>query len=306
MLPYHKGISLALTESLHRMLKKLNELHLINFLSALLIGIAVGLPDSPLRIPLSLLLVLFSPGYALIAALYPRREDLSTAERVALSLGTSLAIVALIGLGLNFLPWGVRLIPILVSLASFIAICSALAARARSRLHPTERFTIEIQSLLGYLRKVSWGPAAVAAVIIAAITLAGWRLYAANSHTGETFTEFYVLNDSGKAEAYPDWIAAGKPAEVILGIINKEMRRATYRITIRANGRPEITLGPFPLGTGERWEKKVQVSLPQPGAHQEIEFLLFKDSISVPYRRLHLWINVLPRSGVFRLRPQKV
>ena len=278
------------------MLKQLSELHLLNLLSILLVGIVIGLPHSFLRIPLSLPFVLFSPGYALIAALYPRRDDLSGAERIALSLGASLAIVALIGLGLNILPWGVRLIPVLVSVAGVTTVCSILAAQARSRLAQTERFTIDIRRLLGQLRKVSWGQVAVAGIIIAAAVIAVWQLYSIESRTGETFTEFYVLNDSGKAEGYPDWVLAGTPTEVILGIINREMSRTTYTIAIRAHDRPEATLGPFSLEREEKLERKVQLNL-SAGAHQEIQFLLFKDGSSIPYRRLHFWINVMPRKS---------
>jgi len=52
---------------------------------------------SPIRIILGLPLVLFLPGYSLIAALFPRKDDLDGIERVALSFGLSIAIVPLIG-----------------------------------------------------------------------------------------------------------------------------------------------------------------------------------------------------------------
>lgn len=59
-----------------------------------------------LRVPIGLLMVLFVPGYVLIAALFPKREDLDGIERIALSFGLSIAVVPLIGLGLNYTPWG--------------------------------------------------------------------------------------------------------------------------------------------------------------------------------------------------------
>lgn len=74
-----------------------------------------GLSESVLRNILVLPLVLFLPGYALIAALFPAKSNLDGIERTALSFGLSIAIVPLMGLGLNYTPWGIRLLPILIS-----------------------------------------------------------------------------------------------------------------------------------------------------------------------------------------------
>ena len=72
-------------------------------------------------------LVLFIPGYALIEALYPKRE-LDELTRFALSIGLSLALVPLTGLVLNYTPWGIRLLPVIVSIAGLTAtfLCAAL------------------------------------------------------------------------------------------------------------------------------------------------------------------------------------
>jgi len=62
--------------------------------------------------------VLFVPGYSLIEALYPKREELEPLERFALSIGLSLALVPLVGLVLNYTPWGIRLTPVTLSLST--------------------------------------------------------------------------------------------------------------------------------------------------------------------------------------------
>lgn len=71
------------------------------------------------RYVIGTLFVLFLPGYLTTEALYPRRDDITPLERVALSIGLSLAIVPLIGLLLNYTPWGIRLVPILISLTVY-------------------------------------------------------------------------------------------------------------------------------------------------------------------------------------------
>lgn len=70
-----------------------------------------------LRYFLGSIFVLYIPGATFIEALYPRGVELEGLERLALSIGLSLALVPLVGLVLNYTPWGIRLVPITVSLA---------------------------------------------------------------------------------------------------------------------------------------------------------------------------------------------
>ncbi len=62
--------------------------------------------------------VLFLPGYVSIEALFPKKE-IDDLERLALSIGLSLAIVALIALLLNYTPWGIRLNSTITSIAAY-------------------------------------------------------------------------------------------------------------------------------------------------------------------------------------------
>ncbi|MEZ0290291.1 MAG: DUF1616 domain-containing protein [Sulfolobales archaeon] len=75
---------------------------------------------TPLRYVLGTLYVLLLPGYSIVEALYPGERDLRPLERVALSIGLSLAVVPLVGLILNYTPWGIRLEPVVFSLAMLI------------------------------------------------------------------------------------------------------------------------------------------------------------------------------------------
>jgi hypothetical protein len=88
------------------------------------------LPLVVLRWILGSVFVLFIPGYVTVEALFPKGRDLNGIERFALSVGLSLALVPLIGLLLNYTPWGIRLTPIVISLAIF-TIGLSLVALAR-------------------------------------------------------------------------------------------------------------------------------------------------------------------------------
>ncbi|MCW3134407.1 MAG: DUF1616 domain-containing protein [Methanophagales archaeon] len=123
--------------------KDLTLVILLTFLCILFVVIP-PLNDTPVRIILGLPLVLFLPGYALIATLFPRKDDLDGIERIALSFGLSIAITPLLGLALNYTPFGIRLSPVLIVLSVF-TIALAIGAYIRRAMIPEEdRFVVDI------------------------------------------------------------------------------------------------------------------------------------------------------------------
>ncbi len=78
----------------------------VNLIVLILVLIITVIPIKSVRIFLGLLFVLFLPGYIFVAALFPKKADVDSIERVALSFGLSIAIVPLIGLILNYTPLG--------------------------------------------------------------------------------------------------------------------------------------------------------------------------------------------------------
>ena len=79
--------------------------------------------------------VLYIPGYSLIEALYPKEEELKPIERLALSIGLSLALVPLVGLVLNYTPWGIRLTPIYYSLSLLTLFLLIVALVRKYEIH---------------------------------------------------------------------------------------------------------------------------------------------------------------------------
>ena len=96
-----------------------------------------------MRVLLALLLVLFLPGYSLIAALFPRRDDLDGTRTIALSFALSIAVVPLIGLLLNYTPHGIRLVPVLLGLSLFTVLLALIACVRRAWISEAERFVVE-------------------------------------------------------------------------------------------------------------------------------------------------------------------
>lgn len=87
-----------------------------------------------LRQVLGVIFVLYLPGYIFIKVLFPAKvpiktssENLDTIERIALSFGMSLALVPIVGLILNYTPWGIRLAPITLSLLMLTTVFATAA-----------------------------------------------------------------------------------------------------------------------------------------------------------------------------------
>lgn len=85
---------------------------------------------------------------------FPKEDEMEGIERIALSIGLSIAVVAIIGLVLNYTPWGIRLGPILVAISSFTLIFAAVTAARRKttvteyKNIPIDRFTVNFLLLI--------------------------------------------------------------------------------------------------------------------------------------------------------------
>jgi uncharacterized membrane protein len=255
---------------------------------------------SVVRIPLGLLMVLFVPGYTLIAALFPKMKDLDGIERVALSFGLSIAVVPLIGLGLNYTPWGIRLTPVVVSLAIFTILMALAARQRRQSLPEEERFATNFRAATNSLKaeiladeKSRLDKAlTIILVITIMLSIAALVYVIVTPKQGEKFTEFYILGPGGKAYDYPTSVLAGNKSTVIVGVVNHEYALVNYSMWISLDNTSILSRN-MTLQHNETWEKPVTYVLNKTGDEQKLELLLYKeDNYTGPYRDLHLWVNV--------------
>lgn len=243
------------------------------------------------------LFVLFIPGYSLIAALFPKKNDLSGIERLALSFGLSIAITPLIGLVLNYTPYGIRLNPILISLSILTLFLCAVALFRRIRIPDENSFSVDFT---GFYRsfKGSLGGSqkdkilSVILILSILVAISSTVYIIVKPKEGEKFTEFYILGPDGKASNYPGNLTPGEEGKVIIGIVNHESIPTTYQLVITINGTvvDEMTVK---LNDEEKKEIPYTFTAGDPGV-KKMDFLLFMmpDNNNV-YRSLHLWINIL-------------
>ena len=275
----------------------------------LLISMGLGLvmvplalfTQGPVRATIGFPFMLFLPGYTLVAALFPRKTDLPGIERLAYSLGLSLALIPLVGIALNFTPWGIRLLPPLLSLTLVIVTLAGFAIYRRESLAPNEDWTAPMRSTPSAAVQLWRAQGRLARVMAATLAIAsvgfGATLVTAMTtpRATDSFTEFYLLGATGQADSYPQRLAPGQEAQVTLGITNQENQAAVYRVDVLLDGEKISEIRPFELDNQGRWQQTVTFRATKSGGRQMLQFLLYRGGSDQPYRSLHLWIETLGR-----------
>jgi hypothetical protein len=219
-----------------------------------------GVPRALLGLPF----VLVAPGYALQAAMLPYGQ-LGRAETVVLSVGLSLAVVALGGVALNLTTPGLAPRAWLLLIGSVtLAGCIAAGARWRSpSVTPFERWVpqrLDVLSLLAAAAMLTWAYA---------LATAG----AVEQRAG--FTELWLRPANGSP------VAAGP---LRIGVRSMELERATFHVEVRGGDAVTFDVARLELGPGETWER----GLPPPAMAQPVEAVLYREGFDGPYRRVRL------------------
>lgn len=270
---------------------------LINLVAIPVVTFTTG----PIRIILGIILVIFFPGYTLTSALFPKKKDLDGLERLAFSFGLSIAIVPLIGLILNYTPWGIRLDPIIIAISIFVIITAAIGYFRQQKLPANDRFNIIIKTYLP-----DWATAGkldkalsfcLLITILAALSSLGYTI--AKPSQGEKYTEFYLLGIDGKTTGYPQQVPLGEPANIVIGIVNHENQPTNYRIKIKIGGAENSEINMGTLDNKAKLEKKISFTPKDIGKRQKVEFQLYLNNETEPYfdAPLYLYIDVVTSSS---------
>jgi uncharacterized membrane protein len=284
----------------------------------------------PLRYVLTLPIIFIIPGYGAIAALFPKKNDMRYLEKILLSMGFSIAIVSLIGLGLNFTAWGIRLDPIIISLALFTLSMLIVAIYRRFKLPVEERFSVPLHAFGNTIHGGTVVPKEkktdrfLSAVLILVIVVAIITLFSVIvfPQEGEQFTEFFILNENQTAGNFPDRIIVGQDYPMFVGIGDHEsgdthytvetwtqltefdtMTNSSHILVMDPNDRLSAT-----LANNQTIIIPYNVSVRKSG-YNRIEFLLFKngvpgpdvvgsDRINASYRNVNIWFETIDQEAV--------
>lgn len=302
--------------------------------------------ESPLRIAVGVPLLLFIPGYALVAALFPERgshgdekrttswsgargdSGLDTFGRLVLSLALSVTIGSLTALVMDFTPRGIRVWPIVLTLAAITVGATAVAAFRRRQLSPEERYRVPYRKWGTVVRNEFVAPASKAHfalnVVIALgvlVSLVSVSYVATTSRHGEQFTELSVLtrteNGSLVAADYPIEYDLGESGQVVVSITNREHHPENYTIVVgiqrlrEKNGTARVVeqrilrrITNIHLRHKQRWRQRITLEPSMVGDRVRVVFLLYRGappenpSVKNAYREVHLWITVTPSDRV--------
>jgi len=284
-----------------------------------------------IRIILGLPFLLFIPGYVLIFVLFPTKKTdkgISVLVRIALSFGFSIAVVSLIGFGLNYTSWGIQLESVILSLFVFVIGIGVIAIYRWFTTEKGERFIISIDlSWIGSKNKLDKTLTILIIIsMLVAVTIGVYVIVTPKQ--GERFTSFYILTSDQTTEDYPENLAVDENGNVIIGILNHEYVTIDYTVEIWLIQEDEnssiiqgmwfldkisVALSHAELEIGEgpttQWEYDYSFSINRTGSFKLV-FLLFnsptdeysidldyrdiaEEKISNAYRETHLWIDII-------------
>jgi uncharacterized membrane protein len=241
-----------------------------------------------LRTPVGLAAVLYVPGYALAAAIFPTNAQLDRVERIALSLGSSLGVIAVLALVLDKVDHGLAPESIRTAVvgSSFLLLALALVRRARAAPVVLPAFTQPVKTRPSRAKRFTQ------AIIVANLLVAGLAYVLTLTTQPAAPTEFYVLGPQRVVLDYPRNVLVGEPVEVIVGIHQTADASGTYQVQAATDDTVLASVGPVTVKPGERWETPMRIALPSVGDDQEVVISLLRDGRSDPYRYLRLWLNV--------------
>lgn len=301
---HHRPKSSAMT-SVHRWTSDL----LLAFVWTLAAGgaVLVGGVPTPLRIALVLPFLLFWPGYAVVSALYPRKQSrwstqkrdrwFDPIERVAVSLALSLAVVAAVGLVANFTPGGIRHQKLLVGIGG-VTVAGALLAFAARLRQPADRrvdvFAIgkaAASNVTGLDHDTKMGGRGhdgthrnlrllfVGCLLVLATSVGFAATVPTSPAADARFTEAYFLSadDELITQSEAGRVAPGESYPITVAIENHERAPTTYTSVIRVerlasdgtvtNAR-EVDRAKTVLDAGETGRVESSVRPPEPGRYR--------------------------------------
>lgn len=293
--------------------------------TAVAVAVSVSSLGAPLLPLVMLPFLLFVPGYAVVAALFPGQAshagsaNLDGLERGLLSVATSVALAVIVGVNLEYFGFLIRPVPIVVSL-SIVSIVAAAVAWYRRLSIDSSSFADDVTPYVSDSSSGSDGSRLASAAVLVAVLVAILSVgaVAIDPPRGERYTEFGLLTatEDGTLEAagYPSELALGESEKLHFTVTNNEQQSMEYTVVItlvetNAAGetveRARLDTYRDRLAAGDTWRQEHSVTPVLVGERIRLTYLLYTDSppseptVVNSYRDLHVWIDVTENETSF-------
>jgi uncharacterized membrane protein len=257
-----------------------NDLYFLRLLQALL-----GIPYALLAL-----------GYLLQLILFPRREDLNWDNRLALSFGLSIAIVAPLPIILFHFQGNLSLVLFTTTWFALLFLFVVITALRQIYIVPEKRarlrWSISVCEVWENETRSGRMLLILLSVSLLISLVAGFGLAVLPLPSSE-FTEFYILGEDGMGENYPYTLVINQPAQITLGIINQENKAMLYTVEAQDETGVIGQDGPFVLDDQESTEFQFTFYPASGGEKVEINFYLFRFGITEPHSTTRLIADVL-------------
>jgi uncharacterized membrane protein len=290
------------------------DLVLVGLLGAWLILTASARLDAlPVRAIIGLIAILFAPGYAIVSALFPRKNThtepfteiraevvgvdgrVTIVERLLLSVALSVCLVPLLGLGLGLLQMEIQTSTTMEIVGSATVGLAIVALIRRRQVQSDDRFDPKviafIRSCFSQLRGVD---SPVVFILLIGFVIAGAGIGAAvlGAERGEDFTEFSVVAEDPEtgefvADQYPQNLTESASDRIHVEITNNEGEPMEYSVVVllqsfgEAGQIQEIeTVSTFSttLQPGESAREQLSADPDLTGDNLRLTYLLYVDS----------------------------
>ena len=261
------------------------------------------LPNSYASFILGLIYVLFLPGYALVNALFPVKSELTHFKKLVLSFGLSVVIMIFVGLLLNQTTWGITWETLYIFTTSLTLILSGVAYYRKGKLPMDEQILFRYKFNLPYTwTKISYESPISAVLLLVLFGCTSLIIYLAGTlQPKEEYSEFFILDREKLANNYPVSVVVNELSRIKIGIVNHEQKPLNYRVEAWAidpqsyTQRKKLTESSLiTLSHDQNFEGVAYWRMPWIGNRQKVEFLLFVGENTIPYRSIHIWVDVLP------------
>jgi len=276
---------------------KIGPLPLLITIYSLLLISAVMIQSDIWRIIIGLPYMLFFPGYVLQAAIFPKKSDLDGVERIGFCLGLSIVVISLIGLVLNYSPWGIKVYPVLIVTVIFVLLTATVAwLRQLKLLSEHDKPTLLFLNFTNWKSTKRRNKIMIFLLTSGIVVLIGIFVFSviAAPKAVEKYTEFYILGPDGKVGDYPSEVVVGDVGNLICNITNHENQQTSYEIIIEVDGVINQEIGPIILTNDQTWMNTIGFTPTRVADNQKVDILLFKNGQNNSNINLFFTINVLP------------